>query len=114
MGSTVPGFEILQAGVFGESLSGAGLPQRCDGLGIGTLHSERQAVMQRYLAIEQRDRCGWRQTEPREDLFGLALQLRFKTRARIISVLAIFGHLPVLFANNVPQTGNISILPLLG
>ena len=28
--------EILQAGVFGESLSAAGLPQRCDGLALGT------------------------------------------------------------------------------
>ena len=65
--------------------------------------------MQGDLSIKQRDRLGGRQPEPRENLFGLALQLRFNT-ARIMSVLAI-GDLPVLFAKNVPQTGNASSLP---
>ena len=35
--------------------------------------------MQGDLSIKQRDRLGGRQPEPREDLFGLALQLRFNT-----------------------------------
>ena len=104
MGSTVPGLEILQAGVFGESLSGARLPQRCDGLGIGNLHSERQAVMQRYLSVKQRDRRGWRQTEPREDLFGLALQLRFNAGPNHFG-LGHLGHLPVLLADMYPKRG---------
>ena len=86
----MPGFEILQVGVFGESLSGAGLPQRCDGLGIGNLHSERQTVMQRYLSIKQRDRLGWRQPSP-EKTSSAWLFNSGSTRARIISVLAIWA-----------------------
>ena len=44
-GSTMTGFEILQIGVFGQALSGAGLPHRRDGLGIRNLDGEWQAVM---------------------------------------------------------------------
>jgi hypothetical protein len=51
-GSTVRILEFIKAGVIGEILFFACLPQSLAGLGIGNFDTKRQAVMQSHLLVE--------------------------------------------------------------